>query len=67
LKIFWGGFLILLGAVEILIVFRYTWKSTKETKAWERIVAVLTAITDPAGVMLGLLIILLGTLTIIIR
>jgi hypothetical protein len=65
-KIFWGWFLILLGVVEILIVVRYTRKSTKEATAWERIIAVLTAITDPVGIMLGLLIILLGILTIII-
>jgi uncharacterized membrane protein SirB2 len=66
-KIFWGWFLIFLGVVEILVVVRYTWKSTKEAKARERIIAVLTAITDPVGIMLGLLIILLGILTIIIR
>jgi hypothetical protein len=51
-KIFWGWFLILLGVVEILIAVRYTRKSTKEATAWERIIAVLTAITDPVGIML---------------
>jgi hypothetical protein len=67
LKSFWGWVVILLGVLEILIVVRYTWKSTKEgTSAWERIFAVLTAISDPAGIMLGLLIILSGILTIII-
>jgi len=66
-KIFWGWFLILVGVLEIIFVVRYTWKSTKEATAREKIIDVLNAITDPAGIMLGLLIIVLGILTKIIR
>jgi hypothetical protein len=67
LKNFWGWFLIILGVVEIIFVIRYSWKSAKEATTWERILVILTAIMDPAGIILGLLFVLLGTLTIIIR
>lgn len=67
MKNFGGWFLIILGIVEILFVIRYSWKSAKEATTWERILVILTAIMDPAGTILGLLFILLGTITIIIR
>jgi hypothetical protein len=67
LKNSWGWFLIILGVVEILFVIRYSQKSAKEATTWKKILVILTAIMDPAGIILGLLFILLGTLTIVIR